>query len=149
MLFMAELTDKEQTLTEEEFLNFEQLFSQKIPESFKFHYLKNNGGCPDEKDVENGKWGLHVHGFNSIKYGKLTIEELITDIEAIIPEDNTFGTWEQRFSFIPFAYDAGGHTIFISLKDNDYDSVYIYDSDGRNIYMIAPSFKIFLSRLYK
>lgn len=145
---MAELAHKEKALTEEEFRDFERIFSRQIPPSFKAHYMANNGGSPTEEDVESGQWGLPVHGFNPIKYGKLTIERLVEDIESIEPKDQRFGSWEKS-SYVPFAYDEGGNTIFISLRDNDYGYVYIYASDGRNIKNIAPSFEQFVARLYQ
>ena len=145
---MAELAHGEKALTDEEYRDFERIFRRQTPPSFKAHYMANNGGSPKEEEVESGQWGLPVHGFNPIKYGKLTIERLVEDIESIEPKDRRFGSWEKS-SYVPFAYDEGGNTIFISLRDDDYGYVYIYAPDGRNIKNIAPSFEEFLARLYQ
>jgi hypothetical protein len=150
---MPELVHTEKPLTDEEFTTFERLFHRKIPLSFKRHYMADNGGSPSEEDVEAGKWGLPVHGFNSIKYGGLTIEELVERIGTIDPEDDKFGSWA-KFSYIPFAHDAGANIIFLSLKDSDYGSVYITNTVshapvGGSIYMITRSFEEFRARLYQ
>ena len=145
---MPELVDTEKPLTDEEFAAFERLFHREIPLSFKRHYMADNGGVPSEEDVEAGKWGLPVHGFVPIKYGNLTIEELVKRIERIDPEDDKFGTWAE-FSYVPFAYDSFGNTIFLSLRDSDYGSVYWFTFQGPDIVLIASSFDEFRTRLYQ
>jgi hypothetical protein len=145
---MAELVHTEKPLTEDEYKDFERLFRQKIPPSFKANYMAHNGGFPAEEDVEAGRWGFDA-GFVPIKHGKLPIERLvedIEDIENIEPKDRKFGVWE-KFSFVPFASDSGG-IVFISLRDDDYGHVYIYFCDGDNIFKICASFEEFRSRLY-
>lgn len=97
---------------------FESIFPITIPDSFKEHYLKINEGLVSEEDVEAELWGLPVNGFNPIKYGQLTIEELIKDIHEIEPSDTQYGSWGGN-RFLPFAYDFGGNTIFMSLRDSD------------------------------
>ena len=150
---MPDLADTEKRLTEEEFSTFERLFPRRLPLSFKTHYMSDNGGAPDEEDVEAGKWGLPVHGFSPIKYGGLTIEELIERIGRIAPKDDKFGSWA-KFSYVPFAYDRADNIIFLSLKDSDYGSVYWTDTvshapDGGSISMISSSFEEFRARLYQ
>lgn len=145
---MPELVHTEKPLTDAELFEFERKFRREIPPSFKSHYKADNGGFPSEEDVEADKWGLPVNGFNPIKYGKLTIEKLVDDIGKINPADKRFGSWE-KLSFVPFAFDAGGNTIFLSLRDNDYGNVYIYAPDGGNIKNISSSFEDFRSRLYQ
>jgi hypothetical protein len=90
---MAELAHTKQALTDEDYRNFAQLFTREIPPSFRAHYMSFNGGHPAEEDVEAGRWGLPVHGFNPINYGMLPIEQLIEDMGAIEPEDDKFGSW--------------------------------------------------------
>jgi len=150
---MPELADTEKPLTEEEFAAFERLFPREIPLSFKRHYMVDNGGAPSEEDVEAGKWGLPVHGFVPIKYGRLTIEELVERIGTIDPGDDKSGSWA-KFSYVPFAHDAGANIIFLSLKDSDYGSVYITNTvshapAGGSIHMISSSFEEFRTRLYQ
>jgi len=150
---MPELADTEKRLTDEEFSSFERLFLRQLPLSFKTHYMSDNGGAPSEEDVEAGKWGLPVHGFIPIKYGRPTIEELVECIGMIDSEDDKFGSWA-KFSYVPFAHDAGANIIFLSLKESDYGSVYITNTlshapDGGIIYMISRSFEEFRARLYQ
>ena len=150
---MPELADTEKPLTDEDFSTFERLFPRRLPLSFKTHYMSDNGGAPYEEDVEAGKWGLPVHGFVPIKYGRLTIEELIERIGRIDSEDDKFGSWA-KFSYVPFAHDAGANIIFLSLKGSDYGSVYWTNSvshapDGGRIHMISSSFEEFRARLYR
>src|SRR5262244_1765469 len=145
---MPELADTEKRLTDEEFSTFERLFPRQLPLSFKTHYMSDNGGAPYEEDVEAGKWGLPVHGFNPIKYGNLTIEKMVKRIERIDSEDDKFGTWAE-FSYVPFAFDQGGNTFFLSLRDSDYGSVYWLSHDGPRIGLISRSFEEFRRRLYQ
>ncbi|BDU20006.1 SMI1/KNR4 family protein [Dyella sp. GSA-30] len=145
---MAELVDQEQPIVDAEFRQFETLFCRSLPDSFRLHYLRDNGGSPLEDDVEAGRWGLPVHGFNPIKYGTLTIETLVEDYGDITPSDHDVGTWA-RSTFVPFAYDAGGHAIFMSLRDSDYGYIYLYDPDNGAIFLIERSFEMFRAQLYE
>jgi len=145
---MAELGHTEKSLTDDDYKDFERTFRREIPLSFKAHYMAHNGGSPAEEDVESGQWGLPVHGFNPIKYGKLTIERLVEDIGNLDPGDTIFGPWD-KLSYIPFAFDPGGNTIFLSLNDNDYGHVYIYAPDGSYLKRISLSFEEFRARLYR
>src|SRR5215470_3138298 len=146
---MPELADTEKPLTDEDFATFERMFRRELPQSFKSHYMVDNGGAPYEEDVEASKWGLPVHGFVSIKYGTIPIEEMIERIGRIDPEDDKFGSWE-KFSYVPFAYDASANIIFLSLRDSDYGSVYWHPLDGtKTICMICSSFEEFRTELYQ
>lgn len=59
---MVELVHAEKFLTEDEYAEFEKLFSAKLPLSLKEHYIRINGGFLAEEDVENDLWGLPVGG---------------------------------------------------------------------------------------
>jgi SMI1 / KNR4 family (SUKH-1) len=126
---MAELVYTEQALTDEDYRNFEQLFAREILPSFRAHYMSFNRGFLAEEDAEAGRWGLPVHGFNSIKYGTLPIEQLIERTGAIELKDSKYGSWAPG-SCVPFAYDAGANPVFLSLRDSDYGCVYICALDG-------------------
>jgi hypothetical protein len=112
---MPKLVHKEKLLTDEDFRTFEQLSRKEIPLSFRAHYMADNSGFPSEEDEEARRWWLPVNGFNPIKYGKVTIERVVDDIEGIDLQDQKFGSWD-KFSYVPFAYDAGGNVIFLALR---------------------------------
>jgi hypothetical protein len=110
---------------------------------FELTTWRSTAAFPTEEDVEAGRWGLTVHGFNSIKYGTLPIEQLIEDIGTIKPKNDKFGSWPP-YSYVPFAYDAGANPIFLSLRDSDYGCVYICALDGSGgIKRVDTSFEAF------
>ncbi|MBF7142711.1 MULTISPECIES: SMI1/KNR4 family protein [Pseudomonas] len=143
---MVDMMGSKTDLSEVEFLDFESSFNSVLPARFKTYYLKKNGGFPSEEDVESGRWGLPVNGFYSIKYGNLKISDVIESIKEISPLSSTHGTWSKGW-FVPFAYDSGGNSIFISLRKIDYGFVYIYAQDGDNLLKISESFDDFLVKL--
>jgi len=144
---MVELVNCEKKITEEDYAEFEKNFSTELPQSLKGHYLRVNGGFLGEKDVEDDLWGLPVGGFNPIKYGNVTIEKIISDISTIRNIDT--GEEYKEGQYVPFAYDNGGHTIFISLKGSDYGCIYLYDCDGDGFFEISEGFEKFINKLYK
>nr|WP_244947279.1 SMI1/KNR4 family protein [Cronobacter turicensis] len=48
---------------------------------------------------------------------------------------------------MPFAYDNGGNSFFLSLKESDYGRVYLYAQDGDALFEIADSFDDFIRAL--
>lgn len=145
---MVALFSTEKNITPLEFEEFSKLFCRQLPGSLKDYFLSNNGGFPAEKDVEAGLWGLPINGFYSIKYGSLRVEDVINECSVIEPDSKTFGCWKKA-EFVPFAYDSGGNPVFVSLREEDYESVYLYAMDGSNIFKVSTSFNEFLNRLYK
>jgi hypothetical protein len=151
---MLKLISDEHSITENEFRVFENRFINKIPESFKNHYLKTNGGRTSEKDRLEENWGFQIDNFFSIKFGNLLIEELVEafsemfkDLFIADPETySDFGKWK-KYEFIPFA-DCPGYMIFMSLKNDDYGSIYAFYS-ASSIENIFPSFDEFIKELYK
>lgn len=144
---MAELVDQEQPIIEAECRRFEALFCRGLPDAFRLHYLRDNGGAPLEEGVEADRWGLPVHGFNPIKYGSLTIETPVEDYGDITPSDGDVGTWAKS-TCVPFAYDAGGHPIFMSLRESYYGYIYLHDPDNGAVFLIERSFEMFRAALY-
>jgi hypothetical protein len=106
-----------------------------------------NGGGPAQEDVEAGRWGLPVHGFDPIKYGRLPIERLIEDMGAIEPEDETFGSWAPG-CYVPFAHDEGGSPPFLALRDTTLAAC-IYPPGMAATLRVARSFAEFCERLYR
>jgi hypothetical protein len=150
---MIKLINTERPITENEFDVFESNFINKIPESFKNHYLKNNGGSISGRDWEEDIWGFQVTQFFSIKFGDNTIEKsikLLVDLVSDDPFDELeFGAWE-KYEFIPFASSYGG-IVFMSLRDDDYGSIYAYDenSEGVEFESLSPSFDVFIKKIYR
>lgn len=144
---MVELVYAEQQITEQEYNTFERLFNRTLPDSFRKHYLAINGGFADENDMENGLWGLPIGGFVAIKYGKTPIEKSVEDIgDIVIPDENMiFNMWD----YVPFAYDQGGNILFLSLKEESYDKVFIFSMDGMNIMELNYNFSAFIDKLYQ
>jgi hypothetical protein len=144
---MAELAYSKPSLAEEEYSDFSRQFSLKPPASFKHQYMRVSGGSIEESEAEAGLWGLPVTGLIAIKYGRVPIERLAKDIRSISPASDRSGGWKAG-EFLPFSSDYGGNVIFISLKRSDCGLVYIYDSDGGNISVMAPNFEEFIRKLY-
>jgi hypothetical protein len=147
---VPKLIETEHPITENEFHVFESRFVKKLPESFKNHYLRNNGGYISEEDKKAGKYGLSYFGeFNSIKFGYMPIECLVELYIDIFPANcSEVGVWE-KYEFVPFANDHECEPIFMSLRDNDYGSIYMC-YEGRDIIShIFPSFDVFIKKLYK
>lgn len=130
------LEESEQKLTIKEISTFEKLFNYLLPNSFKEFYLLNNGGYFPEKNHNPFILG----GFNSIKYGNLTIEQLYKDL---IDDFNNLN------QMIPFAYDHGGNLFLLSLKKEDFNSVYIWLMDEEKLVYVSKSFDLFISNLAK
>lgn len=145
---LVELVDPERQISHIEWAKFTKCFPVPLPESFKAHYLRINGGYLAEEDVEAERWGIPVGGFNPIKYGTLPIETLINDIFSISPAESEYGPWHKK-EFIPFAYDNGGNPFFLSLKASDYGHIYLYAQDGDALFEVAESFDDFIKALYR
>ncbi|QEI06755.1 SMI1/KNR4 family protein [Pigmentiphaga aceris] len=144
---MPSLVDCEAALTDADIHAFRSRFGSAVPDALIAHYRQFNGGSPAEEDVEAGRWGLPVHGFNAIKHGVLCIEQLAQDMDSIVPDDEQYGTWAAG-EFLPFAFDAGGNSFFISLRDQDAGTVYLYAPGGEDIFYISASFQEFRDQLF-
>ncbi|WP_028301916.1 SMI1/KNR4 family protein [Oceanospirillum beijerinckii] len=142
---MKHMIGCEKKITEHDFSIFSESFIRKPPESFRVFYLGNNGGGLSEEDIEAGLWKLPVHGFIPIKYGDVCIEKILSDIGVIKSDD--FGEWLDS-EYIPFAYDQGGNVIYMSLRNTDFEKIYLIDFDGGNVFSVADDFEGFVNELY-
>lgn len=141
---MDELVFKKQKkLTNIEWETFESLFDKKLPETFKKHYLEKNGGFVSEDDMGNNTLDIPI-GFNSIKYGELTIEKLIDEINEYGLDYKEVGTWT-RTSFVPFASGPCDIIFFISLRDEDYGYVYVFAPNDNYIGEVCKTFEEFFN----
>ncbi|MFJ1321900.1 SMI1/KNR4 family protein [Capnocytophaga canis] len=76
-----EFSQTEQKLTLADMDDFERKIGLKLPQDFKEHYLKFNGGYPSFEYVKGLRNIFTINGFDSIKYGALPIEKLIDDFQ--------------------------------------------------------------------
>ena len=127
-------------LTEEriergDLLTLEQTLEYPLPEAYKVHVLKFNGGTPSKKYFK----GKSIAFFNSIKNGEDTLEENIIALKDLLPK-----------GYIPFAYDAGGNQICMDLREGEnYGKIYYLPMDMGDIdpEFLANSFEEFMSGL--
>jgi hypothetical protein len=108
-----------------------------LPDNFVRLYLMHNGGCPvDDRDELR-----MLHGFNSVRYGKLPIEQLYQDMVE---------WWPHLKNLLPFAYDPGGHPFMLSLQPDTLFKVYVHLQDledgGDRLVQVADNFDSFLEQ---
>ncbi|MDH2913770.1 SMI1/KNR4 family protein [Kosakonia cowanii] len=131
------LSDSEKPLTSDDISKFNELFKNKLPESFKNFYLKNNGGYP--LNYEDGNIFM-LGGFVPITYGKLPIERLYYDL---------FESFVEIKDMLPFAYDYGGNSFLLSLREDDsFGEVFVFLMDEKEVVFISDSFSEFLEELF-
>ncbi|NUF48458.1 SMI1/KNR4 family protein [Gilliamella sp. ESL0250] len=129
------LEESEKQLSFDELNEFSKYFNKKIPLSFSNFYMEFNGGYPPE----NGRHNFFLlGGFNSIKYGDVTIENIYTDLVDSFPNLK---------NMIPFAYDEGGNCFVLSLKDENYGEIYIWLMDEKELVLVSKSFDNFITKL--
>lgn len=137
-----EFSQTEQKLTLADMDDFERKIGLKLPQDFKEHYLKFNGGYPSFEYVKGLRNIFTINGFDSIKYGALPIEKLIDDFrESGVDFNNK----------IPFANDNGDNIFLISLDDSDYGKIYIIEAEFleyKNYILVSESFTDFLNSFF-
>ncbi|MFJ1354432.1 SMI1/KNR4 family protein [Capnocytophaga canimorsus] len=137
-----EFSQTEQKLTSADMDDFERKIGLKLPQDFKEHYLKFNGGYPSFEYVKGLRNIFTINGFDSIKYGALPIEKLIDDFQESGVDFN---------NKIPFANDNGDNIFLISLDDSDYGKIYIIEAEfleDKNYILVSESFTDFLNSFF-
>ncbi|WP_172917494.1 SMI1/KNR4 family protein [Capnocytophaga canis] len=137
-----EFSQTEQKLTLAEMDDFERKIGLKLPQDFKEHYLKFNGGYPSFEYVKGLRNIFTINSFDSIKYGALPIEKLIDDFQESGVDFN---------NKIPFANDNGDNIFLISLDDSDYGKIYIIEAEfleDKNYILVSESFTDFLNSFF-
>ncbi|MEW5291574.1 SMI1/KNR4 family protein [Erwinia papayae] len=130
------LIESEKKLSAEDMKKFNGLFNGLLPQSFQDFYLLNNGGYPS--DNEEGNFFM-LNGFNPVTYGELPVEEIYKDILNGFPELR---------DMVPFAYDDGGNSFLLSLKDgDDFGKIFVLMMDEKELVEVADSFSSFLDDL--
>lgn len=139
-----EFEQTSQNLSLEDLRDFETKINLTLPEDFKEHYLKRNGGYPPFEHVKGINHLFTINGFIPIKHGTAPIEETISDYKK---SGITFGPK------IPFAFDNGDNIYLISLDSEDYGTIYLVESEFLNIkekqyYKVSNNFTGFLASFY-
>ncbi|MGN8274943.1 SMI1/KNR4 family protein [Pseudomonas sp. SMN5] len=129
------LEDSENALSVQELNEFQEKFNVELPTAFRNFYLKHNGGNLSESNSENE---FLLGGFTPIKYGEAPIEIVYRDLTDDVPSLK---------AMIPFAYDQGGNPFLLSVKRDDFGSVYLYLMDEEDLAFVCESFEEFLTEL--
>ncbi len=130
------LEQSEHPLTPADLDELEKLYNWKFPESFRQLYLQYNGGYLPDKWMERNE--IIFGGFDSIRYGELTAEQIYKDLIKSFP---------QLIDLFPFAYDQGGHSFLLSLRAKDYGMIYVFLMDGEELVDVSDTFDEFLEIL--
>lgn len=85
-----------------------------LPKEYKSHILDFNGGRPKKRCFKE----FSIHYFHAIKYSDYPLEEILEDLEGVLPE-----------GFFPIAEDGGGNQFCISLNKDNYGYIYMWYHD--------------------
>ncbi len=130
------LEQSEHPLTPADLDELEKLYNWKFPESFRQLYLQYNGGYLPDEWMERNE--IIFGGFDSIRYGELTAEQIYKNLIESFP---------QLIDLFPFAYDQGGHSFLLSLRAKDYGMIYVFLMDGEELVDVSDTFDEFLELL--
>lgn len=139
----------------EDVQSVEQEHGLALPEDYKAHILKINGGYPQRDTFPlpgDEPRQLTVNAFYPVRYGEDTLEDALDDLRDQLHPD-----------LVPFADDAGGDQFCLSVGPEDYGSVYYVAHEfykppkkaerkqprqyGAGVLFLAPSFTAFLDGL--
>ncbi|UVM50344.1 SMI1/KNR4 family protein [Pseudomonas sp. B21-015] len=128
------LEGSERALSVQELNEFQEKFNVELPTVFREFYLKHNGGDLSESSSEND---FLLGGFTPIKYGQASIETVYRDSDDV----------PSLKQMIPFAYDHGGNSFLLSVKEADFGNIYLYLMDEEDLAFVCESFEEFLAEL--
>ncbi|WGH74768.1 SMI1/KNR4 family protein [Tenacibaculum tangerinum] len=132
---MIHFENTKEPVSVQEIKEFETKFNIKFPESYKLHILKYNGGYPS-LDMYFGDFNIPIDSFLSIKHGNQTIERVMNNLSNVL-----------KGKEVPFARSTSG-TIYMSLKEEDYGSVYVAYSEW-NPKLLAKTFDEFIEGIHE
>ena len=120
---------------------FETAYGVSLPNDYKAHLLRFNGGVPEKNKINIGDAvDLRIAGFYSLTHGTNTLES-ITDMlkvwEKVLPEH-----------LVPIAFDGGAGQICLSVSDEDRGSTWLYYPDTEELTFLSASFSEFLEALH-
>ena len=130
-----EFENTKEAITLEDLNKFESEYKVLLPESYKIHLLKYNGGFP-VLEMYFGKFNIPIDSFLPLKYGAQTIEKAIKSLENVLNKGE-----------IPFARTTSG-TIFMSLREENYGFIYVAYSDWEPN-LITNSFEDFMKGMHE
>ncbi len=131
IFIMIKFKNSKPKLTAQDVVDFENEFELKLPDSYKSHILKYNGGFPeDDLYFKN----YPIDSFRPIKHGNRTVEQTIESLKFFLPE-----------KALPFCYSTSGY-LYISLIEESYGEIYAIFSDGEPEFL-SNSFKEFMEGL--
>lgn len=129
-----------------------------LPEDYKKHILKYNGGHP----IKNSYPIIEIYDFDRYGWGKSTIYDCeiawfyaINNEDYDLVKENKFFEGRIPNNFIAIGEGSGGDLICISAGAKDYGKVYFWGHDwdiGLNFVthvLIATSFTDFINSLYE
>jgi hypothetical protein len=133
---------------------FETKIGVGLPEDYKAHLLRFNGGFPRRDTFLKGNDEFVVNKLFSIGSGNMTLDDARRLTASELHDD-----------FVFFANEAGGDLFVMSVGLEDYGSVYYIAHEsykppkrkemsqprqyGKGVYFLAPSFTEFLSGLVR
>lgn len=141
----------EEPVSEFQIQAVEQRLGIVLPDAYKSHLLKHNGGIPKQRV------------FSFVEDGERTTSCIDWFMAICDGEHNNFEKSYRRYrkrmpvNLTPIARDPGGNQICMSLGGDDAGSIYFWDheteaDDGepvtyKNCYLIAKSFEEFIAGL--
>jgi len=128
---MIDFRIENEQITAEDLNEFEKEIGLTLPEDYRAHMLKYNGGLPSSYYLYYGEPddGILLSGFKSIKYGDSLVEK-----QDYLPEN-----------CLSIGYTETGY-LAMSLDENEYGSIFVYYSEAE-LTKIAASFTEFLDGL--
>lgn len=114
------------SITLEEIKEVENKLNINFPREFIDHYLKYNGGVP-----ENGKYLWPEGGKTKIRFSSIKYEGFVNNLEESY-EDLVLTESYLPSGIVPFANDEGGNLFCISTRKEDYGVVYYCNNDHYN-----------------
>ncbi|MEJ5102685.1 SMI1/KNR4 family protein [Chryseobacterium sp. MYb328] len=128
---MIDFEIENKLITSDELHEFEIKTGISLPQDYKKHMLKYNGGSPLSYDLYFGEPddGILLSGFKSIKYGTSLVEQ-----KDYLPP-----------KYLSIGYTETGY-LAMSLDEKEYGNIFIYYSEAE-LTLLAPSFTEFLEGL--
>lgn len=119
-------------MTREDIASFEKEFGLKLPSAYREFLQWHNGGVPDSVYYGENGADIVLNEFLPLKYSDLSVEWYIED------------TWDAHPNMIPFAEDAFGNLLLLSIE---YEDVYFLDHETGGAIPLRTSFSDFLNKL--